>query len=321
MNDLRGEAPRLFDPTNGLVVRSAPGSGRGYWAGACSAFLDDETGRFYLYYRLRKPRELGRGYECRIAESNDGVTFTDIWRATKEQFETSSVERACLRKSQTGMYRLYISYVDPEDNRWRIDLLEAESPSGFDPANRKKILTAPEVGLEGVKDPYVISIGGTEYMYVSYASATPEGRLASDNEMHGTGDAYNTGLVRSYTGLATSEDELRFAWQGNVLDVGETWDAYESRITCLLRYPPVWLALYDGIPDVSRNYEEQAGLAVTSDLRNFKKLTPDGPALVSPHGSGSLRYVDAIQTAGKILCYYELARPDGAHDLMVNEVE
>jgi len=308
----------LFDPSEGQVVREAPGSGPGYWAGAPSARFDDESGRFYLYYRLRKPRELGRGYECRIAESADGLTFADVWSARKEQFDTSSVERSCIFKTPEGPWRLYVSYVDPADNRWRIDVIESESPAGFDPGARRKVLTGPDVGLEGVKDPYVLLVGRIYFMIVSYAAPTPEGRAATREELHGTADAYNTGLVKSYTGLATSGDGLSFKWQGNILDVGEGWDAYESRITCVVYSPPVFNAFYDGISKVEENYEERTGLAVSFDLRRFEKITLDGPALASPHASGSLRYMDAVPMGDRILYYYEIARPDGAHDLMVS---
>ena len=164
-------------------------------------------------------------------------------------------------------------------------------------------------------------VGRMHYMLISYAAATPEGRSAGDKAMHGTGDAYNTGLVKSYTGLATSGDGLNFQWQGNILDVGDGWDAYESRLTGLVYCPPVFNAFYDGIAKVEENYEERTGLAVSLDLRTFEKITLAGPALVSPHASGSLRYIDAVQLGDRIYYYYEMARPDGAHDLMVGMVD
>jgi len=194
-------------------------------------------------------------------------------------------------------------------------------PSGFKPSDRRKVLTEPEVGVEGVKDPVVLLLGRMHYMIVSYAAPTPDGRSADHEEMHGTGDAYNTGLVKSYTGLATSGDGLSFEWQGNILDVGEGWDAYESRITGLVYCTPVFNTFYDGIARVEENYEERTGLAVSLDLRTFDKITLAGPALVSPHASGSLRYIDAVQFEDRIYYYYEMARSDGAHDLMVSVVE
>ena len=45
----------LFNPSEGWVVRQPPGEGKGNWAGAPSAFYDDEQERFFLSYRLRKP--------------------------------------------------------------------------------------------------------------------------------------------------------------------------------------------------------------------------------------------------------------------------
>lgn len=309
----------LFDPEAGTVVGEAPGSGPGYWAGACSALYDDDVRKFYLYYRLRKPRELGRGYECRIAESTDGIRFTDIWSATREQFGSPSVERSCIFKSPEGLFRLYVGYVDGEDGRWRIDVMEADSITGFDPAARRKLLTAADAGVEGVKDPYVLLLGRMYYMIVSYAAAT-SGEMASAEQMHGTGDAYNTGLVKSCTGLATSGDGLNFEWQGCVLDTGKSWDAYETRITSVVYSPPVFNTFYDGAANVEGNYEERTGLAVSFDLRSFERITPDGPAIVSPHASGSLRYIDALQLRDRIFYYYEMARRDGAHDLMVSAV-
>lgn len=316
-----GTAP-LFDPSTGAVVREAPGPGAGNWVGACSAVYDDATDMFYLYFRYRKPRgvEPDRGFKCCIAESHDGIAFDDIWSATKDQFETTSMERSSLFKCPDGTWRLYISYVDPADSRWRIDVMEADSPRDFDPATRKKVLTAGDVGLEGVKDPYVVLLGRKYYMLISYAAATPEGASAGADKLHGTSDAYNTGLVKSYTGLAASNDGVHFEWQGCVLDVGTGWDAYESRITSVVYLPPVFNAFYDGTPSVEGNYEEKTGLAVSTDLRSFDRITRDGPAIVSPHASGALRYIDAVQMGSRTFYYYEMARPDGAHDLMVSVV-
>jgi hypothetical protein len=311
----------LIEPARGTVVREAPGSGKGYWAGACSAMYDQEAEKFYLYYRYRKPRGEGRGFECRIAESTDGVTFTDIWTANKDEFGTSSVERGSLIKTPEGTYLLYISYVDPQDSRWRIDVMESDLPSKFKPGARMKVLTAPELGLEGVKDPYVVLIGRMYYMLISYAAVAQSGETASAEQLHGTQDAYNTGLIVSATGLATSGDGLDFRWHGTVMDVGEGWDAYESRVTSIVYAPPVFNAFYDGAANVEGNYEERTGLAISFDLRWFDRITTKAPALISPHGSGGLRYVDAVPMGSQIYYYYEMARPDGAHDLMVDVVE
>lgn len=61
-------------------------------------------------------------------------------------------------------------------------------------------------------------------------------------------------------------------------------------------------------------------MAITFDLLHYNKLTPDGPILVSPHASGSLRYVDVVPHDNALYFYYEYAREDGAHELRVSVV-
>ena len=92
----------LFNPAEGLPVRAPLGEGAGWWAGAPSATFDPDTSTFYLVYRLRLPRELGRGYECRIAASYDGVAFTDIWALPKSSLDALSLERASLLRGLDG---------------------------------------------------------------------------------------------------------------------------------------------------------------------------------------------------------------------------
>jgi len=315
-----GMAP-LFDPRKGKTAIEPLSSGRGWWAGACSALYDDEEERFYLYHRLRKPRELGRGVECRIAESTNGIQFKPIWSATKAQLNTSSMERAALVKTLEGTYRLYISFVDPEDNKWRIDMMEADAPKAFAPNQRVKILTADNVGVEGVKDPYVMVIGRKYYMILSYA---PKPRAVSEEDqarMHATADVYNTGITKSSSALAVSSDGIHFQWRGDIFaPPDEGWDAYATRLGCVLYTPPVFTAFYDGSAHVGENYEERTGMAISFDLLHYEKISEQGPVLVSPHGSGSLRYMDAIPFEDRIFYYYEYARPDGSHELRVNSV-
>lgn len=311
----------LFDPQAGERVMAPPGEGPGYWAGAPSVLFDREDGYFYLYYRLRVPRELGRGIECRIARSRDGVTFETIWSARKQEFPTDSMERAALFKSPEGRWRLYLSYVDPADNRWRIDVTEAAAPAGFDIRHRQPVLTADDAQCEGVKDPYVVLLGRQYRMYVSYATRPAQAYPAQ--ELHGTADIFNTGKTTSNTGLAVSEDGLTFRWTGDVFAPRASeaaWDAYAARITSLLYIPPVFLAFYDGSASVAENYEEKLGLAISLDLARFERVTERGPLVRSPHGSGSIRYVDVINVDGTLHYYYEYALPDGSHELRHSRV-
>ena len=311
--------PPLFSPALGAVVREPLSPGDGYWAGAPTVQYDPVGKRFLLFYRLRQPRPV-RGGHCRIAASEDGIEFTDIWSATSGDFGSPSIEKCSVFRGLDGRFRLYTSYVDGETNQWRVDVLEADRPEELDPTSRAKVLTADEIGAEGVKDPWVMVVGGVYQMLLSYA---PIPQTASDDQresMHATGDVYNTGVTTSETGLATSLDGVHFTWQGNIMRPGAGWDRYCTRIGSLLYVPPVWFGFYDGSASVEENYEEQAGLAVSTDLRTFTSLTPDGPWTTSGGGSGSVRYIDVLQDGPRFLFYYEFAREDGSHDLRVAEV-
>ncbi len=309
-------APPRFDPTTGTTVIEPLGAGSGWWVGAPSVFWDGEN--YYLSYRVRRPQP-ERGGETRIAVSSDGEHFETIWVGRKEQFNTPSIERSALLRTQEGRWRLYISYVDGADGRWRIDLLEADTPAQFDPATRQEILTAATIGGEGVKDPWVCQVGGEWLMLTSFAP-TP-GNLGSANasheKMHGTKDVYNTGLSKSLSGLASSSDGLTWQWEGAIFEPQENgWDSYAARLNTAVWLPPAWIGYYDGSASVAENYEERCGLATSADLRTWRRLSPNGPAIgAAKPGSGSVRYVEAVQGPGWVRFYYEFTRPDGAHEL------
>ena len=311
---------KLFDPEKGKTILEPIKREKGYWVGAPSVLYDEEKKKFYLYYRFRQPRGVNpdRGFECHIAESEDGIRFSNIWEAKKENFPTSSVEKSSLFKTPDGKYLLYISYVDQKDNRWRIDVMESNEISAFKLSNRKKIFTADDISAEGIKDPYVFSFKGKYYMIVSYAPTPSIVTNELRKKMHETGDVYNTGKTKSHTGLAESHDGINFRWLGDILSPGNGWDSYASRISSLIYYPPLFVAFYDGSKSVEENYEEKTGIAVTMDLKHYKRLTEEKPYLVSPHGSGSLRYMDAVDMGKKVFYYYEYSREDGSHELRVN---
>lgn len=317
-----GLAP-LFNAREGITVVEPLSSGPGWWAGAPSALYDLDSRKFYLYYRLRRPRgvEPERGGECRIAESTDGIAYKTVWSAQKSQFNSDSMERASLTKGLDGVWRLYLSYVDPNHKKWRVDIMEAGSPDGFDPTASRCLLDPNDLGLEGVKDPYVFVMGHRYYMVLSYATRVGNLSKKQEQALHATADAYNTGLTVSRTGLATSPDGVRFTWEGDILSPPESgWDGWCTRISSLVYLPPLFTAFYDGAADVSGNYEERTGLAVGPHIHALERVTPEVPALISPHASGSLRYIDAVQLPGKIYYYYEYARSDGSHETRLNIV-
>lgn len=215
-----------------------------------------------------------------------------------------------------------MSYVDPSDSRWRIDVIEADSPDGFDTASRREVLTAASatrahgLTIEGVKDPSIYLIGRVYYLFVSFAEGSP----ASEDrrrDMHRTSDVYNTGILTAPSGLATSVDGVNFRWRGRILDVGGdgAWDGYQARLGAIVHYRGVWHGFYDGSRSHRENYEERAGLVQSLDLRTWEKVSTDGPLFTVPWGTGSVRYIEVLRLGRELYYYYEAATEDGSHEL------
>ncbi len=306
----------VFDPAQSEVVRSPVGQGPGYWVGAPGAFYDPETRRFWLTYRVREPRPV-RGGITRIAVSDDGRRFDDVAEFRKEQFDSDSIERCALQKGFDGVWRWYVSYVDPATSQWRIDLVEADRPEAIDPAARRPVFTTGMLpGIDGVKDPWLFVLGRLYYM-ISSIGLSVDVDAAETAKKHATGDIFNTGLTISSTGLAVSADGVDFTWLGVTDTTRGPWDRYCFRVNSLLYTPPVFTAFYDGSADVQENYEEKCGLAQSLDLRSYQRISTNGPAITVPHGSTSVRYVDALPVREKVFFYFEQVRPDGSHELRV----
>jgi hypothetical protein len=83
------------------------------------------------------------------------------------------MERCALVRLDKNLWRLFVSFVDPADRRWRIDALDAPSPTQFDPQKRKAALTAADASVEGVKDPIVYRLAGLWLMFVSFSPTPP----------------------------------------------------------------------------------------------------------------------------------------------------
>ena len=303
-----------------LVVRDPAGAGPGHWAGAPGVFYDRDDRSFYLTYRLRRPRgvEPDRGGEARIARSTDSRHFEDLWSVTKGQYGSASIERSAIRKGRDGAWRYFTSFVDSADGRWCVVVLKHADPSRFDASGARSLFTAGQLGLEGVKDPWIFEEAGVYYMLLSVAIPNPRTREAS----HATSDIFNTGDCVSATGLARSHDLDSWEWLGVVFaPPASGWDAYCRRINSVVHHEGRYLAFYDGSASHLENYEEKTGLAISTGLRSWETLTAPRPALTSPHGSGSLRYLDAVATGDGVVAFFEFARPDGAHDLRVARME
>lgn len=303
--------------SRGQVIREPVGREQGYWVGCPGAFYDETDGAWYLTYRIRRPRgvEPDRGGEVRIARSTDLQRWDDVLTIHKSDYASASIERSCLHRGRDGLWRYFTSYVHPQDGRWCTAVLEARSVAQLNPQDRQVIFAGPPLGLEGVKDPWLLEDAGVYHLFLSIATPTPR----TTDGSHATLDIFNTGECKSATGLATSRDLDKWEWQGIVLAPGNAgWDKYCRRLNTavpLTGKGPRYLGFYDGSASHLENYEEKCALAVSDDLRTWKSVSPDGPALTSPHASTSLRYLEAKFAHGKWHLFYEFARADGAHDM------
>jgi hypothetical protein len=281
-------------PDESTVVIAPPGAGLGYWAGAPSAALGDDG--IYLAYRLRRPVGAGRGYAIAVARSADGVHFETLTTIGREQVGAESLERPGLVRDYTGRWRLYLSCATPGTKHWQIELLEAAHPAEFDAGRRVVVL--PGDAKTGVKDP-VIRLNGTWQLW---ACCHPLADPAATDQM--------------VTDYATSSDGLEWTWHGTALSGRPGyWDSRGTRISAVWQDAGQVIAYYDGRATAAENYEERTGIAVGSEPES---LAADGahPAAESPYAGRGLRYLDVLELpGGRHRIYYEMARPDGAHEL------
>ncbi|HUU27530.1 MAG TPA: hypothetical protein VM123_06930 [archaeon] len=307
--------PPRFDPEQGTTVLEPEGEGYGYWAGGHNVIYDPGEGKFYLYYRLRKPLGKGRGGKCRIAESEDGFVFRDIWEAAKEQLDAESIEVGALIKDPpSGIWRLYISYQQKGGGPWRVDLIEAGHPRDFDPWHHRTVIQPEEYGLSQVKDPKAYIVGGLYYLFVNVKP-----RLEWYEDENGVRHP----LGSDATGLMTSPDgryfkEFRYVFEPGRGAPGE-WGLARARINSVIYLPPVYVGFFDGGTTAYDMYEEHCGVAVSHDLEHWRRVSTDGPWIRSPYGC--IRYMDALIVDNTLWYYYEYTRRDSSHELRVNKVE
>ena len=308
-----------FDPDAGNVVAEPPGAGYGFWAGAPSAVFDPGSGLFYCYHRLRWPLGDKRGGVCRVVASSDPSAppagWRTVWEATREQFGANSIERAGLiRDPFSQEWRLYIcsetaqSY-DRNPATWRIDLLQATSVETLDPRRRRIAMDAAMYGFSHVKDPVVLVVGGEYFVYTS--AAWRDQHLGPDAD----------GLIRSrgrgLIALHRSLDGIDFPTAQIVAEPGpHGWGGINVRPSAVVWVPPVWTMLFDEGTTRADSYDEQCMLAVSTDLRTWRRLTPSHrPWVRSSHATGSVRYVDVVLVGDTAHYFYEYARADLAHEL------
>jgi predicted GH43/DUF377 family glycosyl hydrolase len=283
----------LFPETSAVAI-APPGSEPGTWVGAPSAVADEDG--IVLAYRLRKPIGQGRGYAVAIARSADGVRFETIGMITRASMDTESLERPALVRTSDGRWRLYLSCATWGTKHWRVELLEASAPDAFNADRRTVVL--PGDSCWGVKDPVIVSEGGTWHLWAS---------------VHPLADPANADQMT--TDYATSPDGISWTWHGHALTPrsGE-WDARGVRVSAVQFTSDGVMAYYDGRANAEENYEERTGLAAGA-LPGSLAAIGSAPVAQAP-GGGGLRYLDIVDLGdGRQRLYYELTRPDGLHEL------
>ncbi len=304
--------PPVFDPAKGETVREPEGKGYGHWVGGHSVVFDPDAGKFYLYYRIRHPLGKGRGGKCRIAESGDGVAFTDIWEGTKEELDAESIEVGSLvRDPRTGNWRLYVSY-QMRRGPWRVDLIEANHPRELDAWHHRTVMQPGEYGIGSVKDPRVYLVAG---LYVAFVSVPAQQGWREDES------GWRHPVGGGATGIMTSPDGIYFRNFKYVFEPGDgapgEWGRFRARINSVVYLPPVYVGFFDGGHTMYDCYEEWCGVAFSHDLEHWTRVSTDGPWVRSPHGC--IRYMDALVVGEEIWYYYEYTREDGSHELRMNK--
>lgn len=302
LRDIARDVGLLSDSERSTLVVGPPSPLPGRWAGAPCALWTD--GSYWLAYRLRRPVGRGRGYVNVVARSFDGVTFETVTTVHKDMFGAASLERPTLVRSDQGVWRLYVSCATPGSFHWRVDLLEAAAPEQLANARPRTVLPGGP-GL-AAKDPVIVRGDDGWHLWAS---------------CHPLDDPRNTD--RMTTRYATSPDGVRWTWRGTAL-AGRPgrWDARGARISAVLCDGARPVACYDGRASAEENWEERTGVAVGGQPFGTFARVGDAPVAQSPHAGHGLRYVTVVGLPeGRRRFYFEITRPDGAHELRTTFVD
>ena len=176
-------------------------------------------------------------------------------------------------------------------------MIEANHPAEFDVS--KRVVVLPGDAKTGVKDPVIRRQNGTWQLW---ACCHPLADPGEEDQM--------------VTEYATSADGLEWTWQGTALNGRPGyWDSRGAGVTAVRQDGETVVAFYDGRASAAENYEERTGIATGTGPTGLAALGAC-PAAESPYAGRGLRYLDVVPLPdGRRRLYYEMTRPDGAHEL------
>lgn len=266
-----------------MVAVAAPGPGPHRWAGAPSAVFDTD-GSIVLAYRVRDDEDFNV-----IARSVDGEHFTTVGVLTPDRFGASMVERPALVRTDSGLWRLYVSCATPDSKHWWIGVVEATDPEGLADATVRRVFDGDE--YTGVKDPVIRYY---DQRWHAWICCHPMDEPGAEDRMS--------------TAYATSRDGLSWDWHGTVLTAGHpgAWDARGARLTSVLADGRV---SYDGRATAAENWFERTTIAVPVDTGPQLRPVEDAPII-------DVRYLEVLPLpAGGYRIFYEARLPDESHEL------
>jgi hypothetical protein len=289
----------LPDLDRAEVVVPAPDAGPGNWAGAASATVVDDD--VYLTYRVRRPLNAGRGVSTVVARSRDGIRFETVSEVWRGEFRAESFERPVVLRTPGGTWRLYVSCAAPDSKHWWIEAIDADRPEDFATGHRTVVL--PGSDTVAVKDPVIVIDGACGWH--AWICEHPLNDAGHEDRMS--------------TAYHRSDDGLVWERVGTVLAPRpDAWDARGARVSDVVSLDPL-VVLYDGRPRAEDNWHETTGVAraTTSSDPASVLLADEAEPLRSAYSDHACRYATSVTMPDGTLRYYlEVARPDGAHDLV-----
>ena len=347
---LKAVASRLIDQDRAQIIIPPQRPGAGHWFGGGNMVQDQEgvlwlTGRFRNQGDSRTGLGAGeRGLELAIYRSDDNAqTFQHSLTLSKADLNVGtrqvlSIEGSALRfiddrvelfvsteKQGIGYPQELSSHQKPGTGVWTIDRLTAASISQLSAAGVETILQTSDPRFLHVKDPFLGSHAGVDCLLFC---------------------THPFCWTSSNTGYVVLDDRALSVQQANLefFPRGFTWDVAMTRGTALVPLPrvgvladqDVQLFFYDGgecVRDLDqhasavqrpRGYscEELGGVAYcqNGDLNTVQRLSVNHPMFVSPHGTGSSRYVDVLLTAEHYIVTWQQSQDDGSQPLVMNMV-